>query len=55
MLDEKIEEKETLVLRKVYNHFIDNRSDIMKNTQFEVEDSFSVILRKECTSLEQKP
>ena len=38
MFDKKIDEKEALELKKIYNHYIDKRSEFMKNTQFKVED-----------------
>ena len=38
MVDQKIDEKEADESKKVYNHYIDKRSEIMKNTQFKVED-----------------
>ena len=30
----KIDEKEALELMKIYNHYLDERKKIMKNTQF---------------------
>ena len=32
MVDKKIDEKEAQELKKIYNHYIDKRSEIMKNT-----------------------
>ena len=40
MVDKKIDEKGTLELKKIYNHYIDKRSEIMKNTIFKFEDVF---------------
>ena len=34
MIDKKIDEKEAQELKKIYNHYLDKRSGIMKNTQF---------------------
>ena len=34
MIDKKIDETEAQELKKIYNHYIDKRSGIMKNTQF---------------------
>ena len=53
MIDRKIDEKEALELKKVYNHYLDKRKEIMKNTEFKVEDSFSEIYKKDKISPEQ--
>ena len=53
MIDEKIDEKETQELKKIYKHYIDKRSEIMKNTQFKVEDIFGDIISKDNFSQEQ--
>ena len=37
-VDKKIDEKEAEDLKKIYNHYIDKRKEIMKNTNFKVED-----------------
>ena len=44
MVDKKINEKEAEELKKNYNHYIDKRSQIMKNTSFKVEDVFSDVI-----------
>ena len=44
MVDKKIDEKEALELKRNYNHYLDKKKDIMKNTQFEVEDVFGGII-----------
>ena len=44
MVDKRIDEKEAQELKKIYNHYIDKRSEIMKNTQFRVE-MFLVMLQ----------
>ena len=46
MVDKKNEEKEAQELQKIYNHYIDKRSEIMKNTSFKVEDVFGDIISK---------
>ena len=53
MVDKKIDEKEALELKKIYNLYIDKRSKIMKNTQFKVEDVFGNIINKDKFSHEQ--
>ena len=47
MVDKKIDEKEALELRNIYNHYIDKRSEIMKNTSFKVEDVFGDVISKD--------
>ena len=54
MLDKKINQKEGEQLKRVYNHYIDKRKDIMKNTQFKVEDVFGYVISKDIFSQEQK-
>ena len=53
MLDKKIDEKEALEMNKIYNHYIDKRSEIMKNTSFRVEDVFGDVISKDSLSFEQ--
>ena len=53
MIDKKIHEKEALELKKKYNHYIDKRSEIMKNTLFRVQDVFGDVISKDSTSPEQ--
>ena len=53
MIDKKIDEKEAQELKKIYNHYIDKRSQIMKNTQFKVEDVFVDFRSKDHFSQEQ--
>ena len=53
MIDKKIDEKEALELKKIYNHYLDKRKDIMKNTQFKVEDVFGDVISKDNFSQEQ--
>ena len=53
MIDKKIDEKEANELKKIYNHYLDKRSEIMKNTSFKVEDVFGDIISKDSISPEQ--
>ena len=45
--------KKTQELKKIYNHYVDKKSKIMKNTQFKVEDIFTDIISKDTISTEQ--
>ena len=53
MLDKKTDEREAQELKKIYIHYIDKRSEIMKNTSFKVEDVFGDIISKDNFSQEQ--
>ena len=53
MVDKKIDEKEAQDLKKIYNHYLDKRKEIMKNTQFKVEDVFGDVISKDNFSQEQ--
>ena len=53
MVDKKIDEKESEQLKQIYNHYIDKKSEIMKNTQFKVEDIFTDVISKDTISTEQ--
>ena len=53
MVDRKIDEKEAEELKEIYNHYIDKRKEILKNTSFKVEDVFGDIIKKESFSQEQ--
>ena len=53
MIDKKIDEKEAEDLKQIYNHYVDKKSEIMKNTQFKVEDIFSDVISKHTISTEQ--
>ena len=44
MIDKKINEKESEQLKQIYNHYVDKKSEIMKNTQFKVEDIFTDVI-----------
>ena len=43
MIDKEINQKEAEQLKHIYNRFIDKRKDIMKNTQFKVEDVLAML------------
>ena len=53
MMDKKIDEKEALELKKIYNHYLDKKKGIMQNTQFKVEDVFGDIISEDSISPEQ--
>ena len=53
MIDKKIDEKEASELKKIYNHYLGKRSEIMKNTSFRVEDVFGDVISKDSISPEQ--
>ena len=53
MIDKKRDDKEALELKKSYNHYIDKRKEIMKNTSFKVEDVFDDVISKHNFSQEQ--
>ena len=44
MVDEKIVEKEALEVRKIYNHYLEERKQKMKKTAFIVERFFGDII-----------
>ena len=47
MVHTERDEKEALALKKIYNHYLDGRKEIMKNTQFKVEDLFGDAINKD--------
>ena len=46
MRDKKIEDKETQELKKIRNHYLDKRKEIMKNTSFKVEVFLEILFQK---------
>ena len=48
-----MDKKETEELKKIYNHYLDKRSEMRKNTQFKVEDVFGDVINKHSFSTEQ--
>ena len=53
MIDKKIDEKEDLELKKIYNHYLDKRKETMKNTSFKLEGVFGDVINKDTISPEQ--
>ena len=53
MVGKKIDEKEAQDLKKIYNHYIDKKTEIMKNTSFKVKDVFGDVISKDSISPEQ--
>ena len=53
MIDKKTNRKKTEDLKKIYNHYLDKRKEIMKNTQFKAEDVFGDIISEDSFSPEQ--
>ena len=53
MIDKVINQKEADQLKQIYNHYVDKKSEIMKNTQFRVEDIFNEVINKDTISQEQ--
>ena len=49
----KIDEKEAQELKKIYNHYVDKRKEIMDSTKFKVEDIFGDVISKDSISTEQ--
>ncbi len=52
MIDKKIDQKEADQLKQIYNHYVDKKSEIMKNTAFKVEDIFNEVINKDTISQE---
>ena len=53
MVDKKFDEKHALELKKIFKPYLDKRKDIMKNTQYKVEDVFVDIISKDVFSQDQ--
>ena len=53
MVDKQIDEKEAEELKKFHNHYLDKRTEIMKNASFKVEDVFDNLISKGSISPEQ--
>ena len=53
MVDKKINQKEAEELKKIFNHYLDKRKEIIKNTQFKVEHVFGDVISKDNFSQEQ--
>ena len=53
MIDKEIDEKEAQELKKIYNHYLDKRKEIMNSTKFRVKDIFGDVISKDTISSEQ--
>ena len=53
MVVKNIEENEAEELKNISNNYLDKRKDIMKKTQFKVEDVFSDVITKDNFSQDQ--
>ena len=53
MVVKKNDQKEAEQLKKIYNHYIDKRSEVMRNTSFKVEVVFGNVISKDNFSQEQ--
>ena len=53
MIDKRIDQKEAEQLKQIYNHYVDKKEEIMRNTSFKVEDVFNDIIHKDTISTEQ--
>ena len=53
IIDKKNDEKEALELKKIYNHYLDKRKEIMDSTKFKVEEVFGDVISKDSISPEQ--
>ena len=47
MIDRKIDEKEAQELKKIYNHYVDKRKEIMDSTKFKLEYIFGNVTSKD--------
>ena len=54
MIDKKIDDKESEELKRNYNHYIDKREEITKNTSLKVEDVFGDVIGNDNFSQEKK-
>ena len=53
MIDKKIDEKKSVELKKIYDHYLDKRKQIMDSTKFKVEDIFGDVISKDSILPEQ--
>ena len=53
MVDKKLDEQEAEELKKIYNHYLDKRKEIQRNTNFKVEDIFGDVISRDSISPEQ--
>ena len=40
-------------MKKTYNHYLDERKEILNSTKIRVEDNFGDVIKKHCISPEQ--
>ena len=52
MIDKRIDEKEALKFKMIYNHYLDKRKEIMNSTKIKVEDIFGDVISKDSNSPE---
>ena len=53
MVEKKLDEKEAVELKKIYNHYVDKRKEFMNSTEFKVENTFGGVISKDSISSEQ--
>ena len=53
MVDKRIDEKEALEMKNIYNHYLDKTKEIIKSIQFNVEDIFGDVISKDKFSQKQ--
>ena len=53
LIDEKIDQKEAEQLKQIHIHYIDKSAELMKKTQFKVEDVFDDVISIDSISTEQ--
>ena len=53
MIDKKIHGKEASELKKIYNHYLEKRKQILDSTKFKEEDIFGDVISKDSVSPEQ--
>ena len=52
IIDKKIDPIEAEELKNIYNHYLDKRKEIMKNTRFQVQEVFGDIINEDTISPE---
>ena len=53
LIDKVINQKESDQLKQIYNHYVNKKSEITKNTSFKVEDIFNDVIKKDIVSQKQ--
>ena len=54
VVDKKTDEENALELKKIYNHYLDKRREIMNSTKFKFEDKFGESISKDYIPPEQR-